>query len=86
MTPQFPEHQCSLTLEHNPHLSGCETAEEWLSHDHNREQYDWKDEESMQRARDTNEIWTLQWYPDTPVGFCAVAAPTYDELLALALE
>ena len=33
---------------------------------------------------DTNELWTLQWCPNTPIGFNAVAASTFEELIDLA--
>jgi hypothetical protein len=32
------------------------------------------------------EIWTVQWYPNTPVGFCIVAAATLERALELANE
>lgn len=30
---------------------------------------DWISEEEKQKAFDSNSVWELQWYPDTPVGF-----------------
>lgn len=38
-------------------------------------------EEEKQKALDTGEIWTLQWYPETPVGFICVAASSLTVLL-----
>ena len=80
---KFPEHKCSLHLEHNPHKAGYEPIAQWVACPGNR-MYDWKDDESKRRSIATNEVWTLQWYPDTPIGFCAVAAPTLQEVLELA--
>lgn len=79
----LPKHKCALHLEHNVHRSVYETVEQWCQEN---EIFEWKDEESKQRAIATDEVWTLQWYPETPVGFCAVAAPTLEELLAAAEE
>lgn len=84
---KFPDHKCGLTLEHNPHTAYYETVAQWLSRPEREGEddfYAWQSNEARQRAIDTNEVWTLQWYPDTPIGFIAIAAPTLDELLAFA--
>lgn len=86
---ELPMHLCGLYLEHNTHKNVYQTAKDWLeeqSETHEEEFYEWKSEEQKQRALDTNEVWTLQWYPSTPIGFLAVAAPTLKELLAWANE
>lgn len=31
-------------------------------------------------AKAADELWVLTWYPQTPVGFCRVAAPTAERL------
>lgn len=46
------------------------------------ERADWVNDEEEQRAKETNSIWTIQWYPDTPVGFCCYAASSLGALLA----
>ncbi len=46
--------------------------------------FDWENKEAEARAIAADEIWTLQWYPNTPVGFNSIAAPTLEELLAFA--
>ena len=43
--------------------------------------YAWESEEAKQRAIEMDECWTLQLYPDTPIGFMAIAAPTLEDLL-----
>ena len=80
----LPDDAAGLTIDHNPHLGIYETAAEWLSHKHNREQYDWSDDEAVARAIESNEFWTMQWYPSTPISFHAIAAPTLAGLLHLA--
>lgn len=78
---KLPGHKCGLFLQHNEHRSYYEAAAEWIGqNDH----YAWKDEASKQAAIASDSVWTLQWYPDTPIGFYAVAAPTLEELLELA--
>lgn len=43
---------------------------------------DFTSPEARQKCIDTNSIWTAQWYPQTPVGFCTLHAPTFEELIA----
>lgn len=42
---------------------------------------DWVSEEEKTKAIETNRMWTLQWYPDTPVGFYSVSASSLAVLL-----
>lgn len=88
MNIQFPVHSGALFLEHNAHKNSYQSIIEWIEDDkeNGQEFYAWKNEEQKQRAIDANEVWTLQWYPETPVGFHAVAAPTLEELLEFANE
>lgn len=84
---KLPNHKCSLELTHNKHRDYYQTAAEAIAE---RESHgcppDWKDEEAKQRAIATDEIWELHWYPDTPIGFHAIYAPTLEELLAFAAD
>ena len=79
----FPAHKCGLFLTHNEHKDYYETVEEWLN-SMSQCPWDFRDEESLKRCIETNEIWTLQFYPRTPIAFEAYAAPTLEELLELA--
>jgi hypothetical protein len=45
---------------------------------------DWVSDEQKQKAIYTNECWTLQVYPHTPVGFYKMSAADLDVLLAYA--
>lgn len=47
---------------------------------------DWISEEEKQRAIATDRAWTLQWYPDTPIGFYACSASTLSALLRHVFE
>lgn len=83
-TSGFPKHKCGLILTHNEHLNYYESASEFVTREQCKDA--WKDEEAKARAIATNEIWCLQWYPDTPVGFLMVYAPTLEELMEFAME
>lgn len=78
---KLPEHKCGLYLEHNANRDYYETVEQYL---HENTHYQFKDDAARQACIYSNELWTLQWYPNTPNGFIAVAAQTLDELLELA--
>lgn len=80
----FPEHKCGLFLKHNVHRDYYQSAADWCKEQDERGEggmYEWESDEAKARAIATDEIWTLQWYPNTPVGFNAVASPTLPELL-----
>lgn len=77
----FPSHKAGLRLEHNQHRNYYEKAADWIAEN---EWCDWESEEAKQKAIKTDEIWTLQWSPETPIGFCGVAAPTLEDLLRIA--
>jgi hypothetical protein len=79
---KLPPHKCGLYLTHNDHRTYFESAVEWLGNSSNTP--GWESDAHRDRAIATDEIWTLQWYPETPVGFNLVAAPTLEELLAFA--
>ena len=70
----LPEHKCGLYLEHNAHKDVYETIEEF---------YDpgaFVSEKERLKAVETNSVWKLQWYPDTPIGFYVVCASTLDAI------
>jgi hypothetical protein len=84
---KFPRHRASLHLTHNDHLSCYETVQQYIdegSHGYNAEC--WISEEQKQKAIETNDCWFLQWYPDTPVGSCILAAADLDVLLEAASQ
>lgn len=84
---QFPRHEASLHLTHNDHKSYYRTVAEAIQEDDHGYQEDcWVSAEQRQKAIETNECWTLQWYPDTPVGFYILSAADLDALLVKANE
>lgn len=42
----------------------------------------WVSEEEKQKGSDTNRMWEIQWYPDSPVGSHSIAASSLEALLA----
>jgi hypothetical protein len=77
--PGFPS--CiHLAVEFNGHAVFYETAEQWL--ENCGELVDWVSDEERDKALATDSVWTCQWYPTTPVGFCLVAASSFDALMA----
>jgi len=84
LTAMLPAHKCGLYITHNEHRDYYETLTEYLGDRDFMHIGYWKDAESRQRALDTNECWQLQWYPDTPIGFHHVFAPTLAEVIELA--
>ena len=78
----LPGHKASLTLSHNEHKAVYMTVSEYiLNNDPN-----WQSDNDKQKAIDTNEIWELHWYPETPIGFIWLAAPTLEDLLGFLEE
>jgi hypothetical protein len=86
----LPRHDCSLTLQHNPGRDYYLTAREWWQEEEERNSdnplYSWESDEAQERALTTNEVWTLHWYPNTPISFHCIAAPTLEELLSFAAK
>lgn len=79
---ELPKHKCGLFLIHNEHKNYYESIVDLIKD----EQDLFRDSVCRTRSIETDELWTLQWYPDTPAGFYKVAAPTLFELLEFALE
>lgn len=79
----FPSHKASMTLTHNAHKDSYQTVKEWWS---DRvacgATFDnWVSEDQFYRALGTDEVWELQWHPETPVGTCVLMACDLDMLL-----
>lgn len=82
---EWPKHEASLHLTHNQHKAYYMTVAQSIEQDDHGYQEDcWVSQEQKQKAIDTNECWTIQWYPDTPVGFCILSAADLDALLIAA--
>lgn len=74
-----------LSVSFNGHSSNYCTVAEAIENG----LYDWTDwasDDERERAIEMNRVWTVQWYPNTPVGFCAVAASSLGAALEAALS
>lgn len=83
----WPEHKVSLCLTHNGHKSYYRSVAEAIEDkDHGYRENDWINSRQMQKAIETNDCWTLHWYPHTPIGSYVLSAHDLDELLKVARE
>lgn len=81
----LPAHKCELIITHNRHRSYYETARQWWeSSKETDDASDWVSPEQFDKAMETDEVWILQWYPDTPVGFCTLYAADFASLVEAA--
>jgi hypothetical protein len=77
----LPRHEIALSIEHNCHRDDGESLSEWLKA-LNPDTHVIPDEQAMQRAVATDEIWVLQWQGRD--GSHYLLAPTFAELISLA--
>jgi hypothetical protein len=82
----FPSHKAGLYLTHNQHKDYYETVEEHINEYANMSKNDFVSPEDYQRCVDTNELWELQWYPDTPIGFHKVLGSSLEVVMVRAME
>lgn len=75
----LPKHAAGLTLQHNDHKSVYDSVEQWIE---KNTLFDFISEGEKQKAIATDSIWTLQWYPHTPIGFYSIAASSLAALEA----
>jgi hypothetical protein len=71
----------SLTISFNDHATLYQTVAEWIADADMNNGQDWVSEDEKQRAIATDSVWVCQWYPDTPVGFCSLAASSFEALM-----
>lgn len=70
----------SLYISFNDHSSNYDTATDAVNDYDDSD--DWVSSEEKQKALANNTVWKLQWYPNTPVGFCTKRASSLEALLA----
>lgn len=82
----LPKHKAALSLEHNPHKSYHQSVEQYEAqmldslNVTNRLEL-WATEHQRDMAIASNNLWVLQWYPETPVGSCMLWAYSLEQLL-----
>lgn len=79
----FPKHH-SLFLIHNEHKNYYETVEQYVDYRDNEDF--WVNDHQKQKSLETQELWELQWYPKTPVGFYKLMGADLDVVLQAALD
>lgn len=79
----FPPHKCGLYLTHNQHKDYHEPLERYLV-DQGFDEDSWATEYSKAAALAADELWDLQWYPNTPIGFYRIIGATLEEVLTAA--
>lgn len=91
MIDSLPKYDVTLHITHNQHKSYYETVEEYL----NRPEGvgiggfradEWVSREDFEAAIAKDSIWEIQWYPNTPVGFCVAYGSTLENALAAASQ
>ena len=75
---KFPKHKASLSLTHNQHKAFYESLADYVMP---IDEHEWVSLEERQRALETDEIWELCWYPETPVGSHLLCASTLEALM-----
>jgi hypothetical protein len=78
----LPRHAASLTITHNDHLDYYETVAEQVASSEWVKERDFVSAAELQKAISTNELWCIQWYPDTPIGFHKRFASTLEALFS----
>lgn len=84
----FPRHDCGLYLTHNEHIDSYRTVQQEYESLPACTDFEecWVDEEQKRKALEAQDVWCLQWYPDTPGGSYTLLAHDLDVLLARARE
>lgn len=77
---KFPDHKAGLFLAHNEHRNYYESVSQAIESGTYSEG-DWISDEELMKSLETDEVWELRWYPNTPVGFCSSVASTLEALL-----
>ena len=81
----FPNH-VSFTLEHNQQNVIYQTVDDFLIDEMSGycDPPDFESEDHKLKSILLNELWTLLYYPNDPVAFVYLAAPSLEELVAFA--
>lgn len=66
------------------HACNYMTASQWI--DENPDWFDGTSKEELEKMKETNTIWDLQIYPNTPVGFNVWRAATLDAAIRAAMS
>ena len=73
----LPNHKCSLSICHNEHKDNFMPVAEWAEIGNLK----FASEADKKKAIESDEIWTIYWYPETPMHFDTLSASTLSSLL-----
>jgi hypothetical protein len=71
----LPLHKCSLTISHNDHRDYYETVKEYYDIEN------FESREDFEKCVIADDVWMLNWYPDTPIGSYTVCGSSLERLL-----
>ncbi len=81
---EFSSLSITFNDDHAPNYASAERYhDEWGQYADAKE---WVSPEERDTALATNSVWTAQWYPQTPVGFCILRASSLTALCAALLK
>ena len=83
---ELPSHKAGLYLTHNQHKDYYETVSVRIEEGAGPDVNNFVSHEDMQECIDTDELWELQWYPETPIGFYTVCGSSLEIVLKRAME
>ena len=75
---KLPEYKISLTIVHNEYKNWYYTIEQGIQE---IDENNWVSLEERDKALQTENIWNIQWYPDTPIGSYVYYASSLEVLL-----
>lgn len=80
---KLPKHY-TITIEHNPHKSCYNNVQEYIDMwDHF---IDCITPEDLKICIQRNELWSVQWYPNTPISFTLILSYSLERCLELCNE
>ena len=83
----LPSHKAGLYIIHNEHKDVYETVKQYIEGSHPAyNPDDFVSPEDMQKCIDTDDCWTIQWYPETPIGFHKVCGSSLEIVLTEAMK
>ncbi len=78
----FPKHH-SLHITHNQHKDYYMSAQDYFNdYPHLND----IDSDIRHRCIQQDSIWEIQWYPNTPISFYIVVAPTFEEAIKISIS
>lgn len=81
----LPKHKGELSITHNGHKSNYETIQDYTDL-LNADDEDWATPTSKEIAIKNDELWEMQWYPNTPIGFNKIYGATLEEIITKSKE